>query len=64
MDPNSKLNLNPDREFGPIWIRIQSYVINFEKKKTIKNLFKEKQSSLKTLFLNFKKIMALEEIVS
>ena len=50
VDPNT-LNLDPDQNFGPIWIRIQvqiqiqGYVINFERKK--------KKFLLKIIFFNF-----------
>ena len=50
VDPNT-LNLDPDQNFGPIWIRIQvqiqiqGYVINFERKKK-----KKKKLSFKNIF--------------
>ena len=55
MDPNT-LNLDPDPE---CWFNLDpGYAINFEK--IIKNEFREKQ--FKIFFLNYKKIMAPEEL--
>ena len=53
------------QKYGPIGIRIQGYVINFEEEKKTKNKFRTKQLSFKQFFkLQYKKIMVPEELFS
>ena len=52
------------QNFGPIWILIQGYDVNFERKKKIKNNSKEKQFSSKMYGIFFKNKMSPKEIFS
>ena len=57
------IELDPDPEFLPFLIRIliQGYVIHFEENT---NIFFLQKNNTKIFYLNYKKIMELEEMVN
>ena len=61
-DPNPQIRYNADPEllsgiqnFGPIWIRIQGYVLNFEEKTKLKIIFEKTNFVLNIFFIIRKK---------
>ena len=69
-DPNPQIRYNADPEllsgiqnFGPIWIRIQGYVLNFEEKTKLKIIFEKTNFVLNIFFIIIKKIMVPEEFL-